>query len=378
MMTAFGLTLALCLPVLAGFQDAPSLKDLAEVHKIEIGANFPGLVDGKAPNNWSASSIIEIEKSLAKKHFTMMSGGWESYPGSVWPAPNTVSLQGNKKLFQWMEEQSMRTHYHGLGYGVRTPWLKSLPVRTKEEKLSVKAVYESMLQSTVIALRGRVDLYDLCNEQLLPQYQSSGYSTAESYWRAYIPDGSKGSNWIDATFRLVRRLDPQPKLIYLDFNNEVICPKSDFLFSEMKKLKTGGTPIDGVGFQLHLDTELNRRKGHGIETDDAYLKSLRANLMRFSDAGFDVWVTEFDISVFPEKGLAIELKRQAELYQEVMAVLLEIPRLRGVKFWGLLDKNVWGETLPARSNLFDEKGKPKAAYWGIVKALRSAKVLQRL
>jgi endo-1,4-beta-xylanase len=119
---------------------------------------------------------------------------------------------------------------------------------------------------------------------------------------------------------------------------------------------------------MHLSTDLNRSKNHGLKTDDDYYQSLTDNLRRFSEAGFDLWITELDVRIDPKKDLSAELVRQAEIYGRVIEIATATPRLKGIKFWGIMDRDTWGNVIPERPNLFDEDGQPKPAFLAVQKA----------
>lgn len=362
------LFLCLCSLSAPAILQAQSLRELAIKRGVEIGANFSLLVDGKSPNNWQDSPTIQTEMKLAVEHFTVMSAGWQMYPGHSWLGPKQYKYEGADRFIQWCEQNEIRVHGHGLGYGSRVGWLKAYKAKTEEQKSEVREIYESYIVDTATHFKDRVHVWDVCNEQLLPAYVFRGYQTNQAYWQAYVPPNEKpetGIEWYRQTFKLARRSDPAAKLILLDFNNEVICGKSDTMYALVKRLKTEGVPIDGVGFQMHLKTDLNRSKGHGFATDQEYYDSFAANLKRFGELNVDLWITELDVSIDAKNELNNELMRQAEIYGEVVRIALKQPRLKGIKFWGIMDRNTWGEVLPDRPNLFDENGKPKPAFFRV-------------
>lgn len=345
--------------------NAQSLRELALKRQIDIGANFPLLVDGKPPNNWRDSPTIQIEKKIAAEHFTIMSAGWQMYPGHTWKGPGEYDFAGSDEFIEWCHQNRIRVHGHGLGYASRVDWLKKLQAKTVEQRLEIRQIYESYVLDTASHFAGRVHMWDVCNEQLLPAYVFRGYQTNQSYWQAYVVKNQKpesGVEWYRQTFRLVRKSDPDSSLILLDFNNEIICPKSDMMYDLAKQLKNEGIPLDGVGFQMHLRTDLNRSKGHGFKTDQEYFDSFSANLKRFSDLDLDVWITELDVSIDPKNDMKVELHRQADVYAAIVNRALSNSRLRGIKFWGITDRDTWGRVIPERPNLFDEDGNPKDAF----------------
>lgn len=62
--------------------------------------------------------------------------------------------------------------------------------------------------------------------------------------------------------------------------------KSNNVYNYIKKLKQRGCPIDGVGFQSHVDLTY---------TDDNY-QSIKQNIERYNKLGMKVHFTEVDVS----------------------------------------------------------------------------------
>ena len=162
-------------------------------------------------------------------------------------------------------------------------------------------------------------------------------------------DPERGYDWYVQTLTIAHEADPQTRLILLDFNNEILCPKSDTMFALAKTLLAKKLPLHGIGFQMHINTDCKRTMwkkqtlepgGHSL-SDDAYFDSLRKNIRRFTDLGLEVWITEMSVDVNPDKPLEAELKRQAEVYGRVFEVCLENRGMKGIKLWGVMDDTDW-------------------------------------
>jgi len=337
--------------------------------------NFYGLVDGKPPNNWESSPTIELQKRIAREHFTIASIGWEMYPGHSWVGPRQYHFEGIDKFIAWYQEVGLRMHGHGLGYACRVDWFKKMPADTETQRQELRAVYEDYVTKTATHFAGRIHVWDVCNEQLIGPYNMGGYQTGYSYWKAYQQPNQgpeSGVEWYRQTFRLARTADPHAHLILLEYNNEIICRKSDFMLKLVKQLRSEGVPVDGVGFQMHLDTDLNRSRNHGLKDDESYYDSLEANLRWFSDEGLELWITEMDVRIDPTKDLNAELARQAEIYGRVVEIAASTLGMKGIKFWGIIDCDPWGKVIPRRPYLFDENGQPKPAFEAVRRALLRA------
>jgi endo-1,4-beta-xylanase len=353
----------------------PTLKELAARRGVEIGANFPSLVFGKSPNNWTDSPTAPVEQAIAADQFTIMTAGWEMYPGKSWKGPGQYDLAGFDAVVAWCRQRGIQVHGHGLGYACRVEWFKKLPCGQDSDRAEVRRIYEGYLRDTAARYAGKVQLWDVCNEQLLAPYQSGGFRTSECYWKAYQSDASdpkSGVEWYRRSFRLAHEADPQARLILLEFNNEIVCPKSDFLYELAKALQAEGVPIHGVGFQMHLDTELRRGKGTGMATDEEYFDSMADNFRRFSQLGLELWITEMDVAIDPQKDIDAELERQAMIFGRVAEIALGTANFRGLKYWGIMDKNTWGQVSPERPHLFDDSGRAKPAFRAVQQAFIEA------
>ena len=71
-------------------------------------------------------------------------------------------------------------------------------------------------------------------------------------------DTEHGYDWYVTTLTIAHAADPAAKLVLLDFNNEIICPKSDTMLALVKTLLAKKLPLHGVGFQMHINTECKR------------------------------------------------------------------------------------------------------------------------
>lgn len=352
--------------------DGATLRDLARKAGVHFGGNFPGLVDGKGRNNWEQSATIDAEKAIAADQFTTMTCGWQVFPGHSWKGDGEHDFKGVDAYIEWCRENDVAFHGHGLGYAHRVGWFQKLPGETPEQLAEVRRIYERGLRDTASHFRGKVLVWDVCNEQLNVPYRSRGFLGDQHYRRAYRTDPADPATetaYFIESFKIVHAADPDAKLILLDFNNEIVCPKSDFMAQVVKDMLAAEAPIDGVGFQMHLSTDLRRTKGQPIADDDEYFESISRNFARFAELGMDLWITELEVQIDPEKDREAELLRQAEVYRRVCATALACPRMRGIKMWGVLDRRVWGNVPEGRPYLFDENGRAKPAFFAVREVL---------
>ena len=185
--------------------------------------------------------------------------------------------------------------------------------------------------------KGKIYAWDVVNEAFADG--SSGARRDSNLQRT-------GNDWIEAAFRAARAADPNAKLCYNDYNTDGINAKSTGIYNMIRDFKTRGVPIDCVGLQSHLGTNL----------DSTY----QANIQRFADLGVDVQITELDIA---------QGSNQANIYAAVTRACLAVPRCTGITVWGIRDTDSW--RTGDNPLLFDGSGNKKAAYTAVLNALNA-------
>lgn len=142
----------------------------------------------------------------------------------------------------------------------------------------------------------------------------------------------------------------------------------------MKKLKTKGVPVHGIGVQAHLIVGQ-------IPSD------FKQTLQRFADLGVDVALTELDVSnntchkaiyltsiqIRMEVPVtAQKLAQQATDYTSSVNACLGVKRCVGITLWQFTDAKSWiPDVFPAEGAAlpWDDKLKTKPAYDAMRKAL---------
>ncbi|WP_294354555.1 endo-1,4-beta-xylanase [uncultured Clostridium sp.] len=147
-------------------------------------------------------------------------------------------------------------------------------------------------------------------------------------------------------------LEKKVKLFYNDYNtyekvNEVIN-LINFINSDKKVCA-------GIGMQSHLATN--------YPSVSNYKKALNA----FLDAGFEVQITELDVTCSSESV-------QAKYYHDLMSVIMEAKKAGGnitaLIFWGLTDEDSWRSS--QKPLLYSDYSTQKAAYEEVLKAFEES------
>jgi endo-1,4-beta-xylanase len=135
--------------------------------------------------------------------------------------------------------------------------------------------------------------------------------------------------------------------------------KSTAVYKLVQGMVQRGVPINGVGFQMHLDVDSPPPESE-----------VSANMQRLSDLGLEVHITELDVRI---KGAATDQKlaQQARVYHDMLQVCLSASNCKAFILWGFTDRYSWipqflqgyGSAL-----IFDESYQPKPAYSALVDA----------
>ena len=185
--------------------------------------------------------------------------------------------------------------------------------------------------------RDRIELWDVVNEAL-----DEDGSLRESVWSEAM-----GMDFIDVAFRQARTSAPKATLLYNDYDIAWQGPKSEGLLTLLRTLKALGTPIDGVGFQLHVFASFD-------QSDE-----VRAIFQQVADLDLDIYITEADVSLADDH---TEFQ-QARIYEELLSVCLEQPRCKAFQTWGFTDMYSWRREF--RPFLLDEAYQAKPAYFAL-------------
>jgi endo-1,4-beta-xylanase len=154
--------------------------------------------------------------------------------------------------------------------------------------------------------------------------------------------------------------------------------KCDGAVAIVKRLKSKGIRIDGVGIQLHGGLTYPSVEG------------LEYAITNLAATGVKVMITELDIRTQPRGAPGADVsqvnrqttsdpnadaaeiqKKLAEKYTEIFSVLLKHKReITRVTFWGVYDATSWIGGSPL---LFDRNSQPKDAFFAVVKAAQQGK-----
>jgi endo-1,4-beta-xylanase len=220
-------------------------------------------------------------------------------------------------------------------------------------KTQLARILQRHISGEVSHFRGRVYAWDVVNE---PLDESGGLR--DTLWLDAL-----GPDYIAKALEWAHKADPKAKLYLNDYGIEGSTPKADAMLALVKKLLARHVPINGVGFESHLDIQYGFPSG------------MAANMQRFARLGLDVAVTEADVRV-PLPATHDQLETQASYYRQLIGACLGVKRCVSFTVWGFSDRYSWiPKWFPGEgaADLYDRNLKPKPAYGAIHDALATAK-----
>ncbi len=229
----------------------------------------------------------------------------------------------------------------------------SASMMDKRLEFYVKNVVEHVSSSQYASV---VYAYDVVNEYLNNTDSGTCHWTSiygnEGTSPKYVRDAFSYANEILNSHGLRGRV----KLFYNDYNTYI---NADNIVKLINFINSNGKLCDGIGMQMHLDVDW---------PDTNYIATA---VDKFSRAGFEIQITEMDITINYRKG-GYTLQDQADCYYSVIKMLREKKaggaNITCITFWGLSDDRSWrsdGQPL-----LYSTVGNKKTAYYSVLEAMK--------
>jgi GH35 family endo-1,4-beta-xylanase len=215
------------------------------------------------------------------------------------------------------------------------------------------------IRTTMEHFKGRISIWTVVNE----------FHPA-SWGRKDVLRDVIGDELLDLSFQTARETDPSAILIYNDNSND--APSDDYnrgnipnTMRIINRLRDKNL-IDGLGVQMHLD-------GTKPPSKQAVIDTLRGYRI-------PIYVTEFDVNMKDVRGTDAQKNTiQAKIYQDMIEAAVESGVVKAFNLYGVGDQYSWlerqsnsglAEYSPnAHPTAFDDNLQPKAAYYGLLRAL---------
>ncbi len=254
-------------------------------------------------------------------------------------------------------------------------WHSQLPSFVKNIKSSDSLLQFMTNHINTVAGRytGKVNSWDVVNEAL----------NEDGSLRNSIFLEKLGEDYIRKAFELAARAAPDAELYYNDYNIEQPAKRVGAI-ALIKKLKAGGTRIDGVGIQAHWSI------------NGPSLTDIENSILEYSALGLKVSFTELDLTCLPNpwdlkgsdvnqnfegspfmnpypNGLPDSVQvKLAKCYEDLFKIFIKHKdKIERVTFWGVNDGQSWLNNWPVKGRtnyplLFDRNLKPKPAFEKVI------------
>ncbi|ADL68522.1 Cellulose 1,4-beta-cellobiosidase [Thermoanaerobacterium thermosaccharolyticum DSM 571] len=304
---------------------------------------------------------------LTAKHFNMLVAENAMKPESLQPTEGNFTFDNADKIVNYAIAHNMKMRGHTLLWHNQVPdWFFQDPndptkpasrdLLLQRLKTHIATVLDHF--KTKYGAQNPIIGWDVVNEVL-----DDNGNLRNSKWLQII-----GPDYIEKAFEYAHEADPSMKLFINDYNIENNGVKTQAMYDLVKKLKSEGVPINGIGMQMHININSN-------------IDNIKASIEKLASLGVEIQVTELDMNM--NGNISNEaLLKQARLYKQLFDLFkAEKPYITAVVFWGVSDDVTW-LSKPNAPLLFDSKLQAKPAFWAIVdpsKAIpdiQSAKALE--
>lgn len=307
---------------------------------------------------WPESLLGSPERqAIVRRHFDSLTAENAMKMRYLQPGRGEFTFRRADALVAWALDNGLTVHGHTLVWHNQAPdWMNQLgPPAAFEEALTthVRTVAEHFA--------GRVGSWDVVNEAFTDE---SPVEYRDTIWYRNL-----GPDYIELSFRQARAAAPQADLFYNDYDiSGAVGPaKLDRILVMVDDFLSRGVPIDGIGFQMHVDTQ-----SPGID-------AIRSAFAKVAARGLKVKITELDVSVNQAERLteldAATAASQRQRYADIVRAYVEtVPaELRaGITVWGITDGDSWIPGFRGRADwplLFTADFTPKPALAGFAEGL---------
>ncbi len=304
---------------------------------------------------------------LLSKHFNSITSGNDMKWDATEPTEGNFTFTQADAEVAFATTNKMHVRGHTMVWHNQTPaWVFNHTDGTPlTNSAADQALLTQRIQNHVNALMAHfntVSVWDVVNEPI-DESQPDGYR--RSPWFNIL-----GPQYIPIALNAARAANPTAKLYINEFNT-TIPAKRDFLVALVRSLKSQGVPLDGVGHQMHNNTQFPS----GQSIIDA------VNL--FDTTGVEQAVTEMDVSIYngslttpftsyTDIPKSVHIQDGYAYLGFVQAFKQVASKLVSITIWGTSDDKSWltSSTKVDAPLLFDPSLQHKYAYWAFVDPLQ--------
>lgn len=299
------------------------LKALAD-YPIGMIVSANRLSSGLADNQTFREILLDDYNSITAENDMKMA--------NMFPGPDTYDWSDGDDIVAYAQENGLRVHGHALVWHSSIPgWLNSFDGTDEEFEAQIegyiKATVAHFAEATMTVDGEEIPVvasWDVVNEIF------EGSSLRNSLFRQRL-----GDDYASKLFTWAREADEDVKLFYNDYNIEFETAKRNAMLAMIADFQTNNIPIDGIGFQMHVNHDFPARSAITTAVSSAVNTGL---LIHFSELDIKVNYNE-DIEELTEERAAL----QEEKYKEIAEEYNKIPAAQqfGITIWGMRDEDSW-------------------------------------
>lgn len=292
-----------------------------------VAASPPDFAIGAVLHGYDPSWNQGDYAGVAQTEFNAITATW--YMGF-----NGFTASGFEDVVDFAVSNNQLVHGHALLY----PYANEAYWRDHPDDDTTSTV-QAFLNLACSTRKGKVWLWDVVNEVFgFPGVHDMDDQGLRTEFREYTDIGNSPGDYIPLAFQWARECDPDATLILLEAGAEELSDVSDNMFSYVVRQRENGVPIDGVGFQMHV-------WGPQPDIPIKDWESVRANLERFANAGFRIFITEMDVmSAADSPPTVSQLQVQAEIFRTVSR--LATTYSESLLLWDYADDRSWMHPSP--------------------------------
>ena len=298
------------------------------------------------------------------------------------------NVDGLSELVNWGKENNMYMIHHCLFFPNK--YFPEWFWKTNYTSNQLDKILDSYIQNVLDTNQNKdkIDALNVINEifDKNGNYRTSGNGNEDVKWMdiGFEKDNSRLTGeekinemhpiFVRKVLEKTRSLS-KAKLEIRDFNIAFGGKKADGLYQLIIHLKNSNIPIDAIGFQCHLNTNIN------YNYDNMY-----NNIKRFQEIGLDVYITELDVGMNlwggngkPRKKVSEVIKNDNdwndyfEKQNKIYYNTIKTARLAGVKLisdWGFRDDVPYGNwRKDQKAWMINKDYTKKQAYYEVLRAL---------
>ena len=320
------------------------------------------------PKPFPAGRMPDYE--LAASQFNLVVAENECKMGSIYhkgaDGKPTFDFAAADRLRDFAKKNGQDMRWHTLVWHNQSPkWIFENADGSKVSKEELEARLKNYIFTVGERYRDDICSVDVVNECISDKNFVLRDGADRSQWFDIL-----GPDYVDKAFFWAKEAFPKSSLVINDYNLEMVPGKREGMYKLLKGMLERGVPVDTVGLQMHINIEYPP------------VSEIEKTIELYGSLGLKVIVTEMEISMYADreqdKGIFEErkeytaelLEKQADRYAEIFECFKKEARagiLKDVVLWGITDRMSWknGFPVPGRTDaplLFDEEGKPKAAF----------------